>query len=131
MSKTGKTSSQPNAEEAILAAVAVRPDMTAAEVAEAANVGRSTAGKVLARLADSDKVTRARGSREGARRLPDRFSPVATGDQTEVAKASVSGIATNRSGTERLKPGKLDGLVLSFLQKNANSGPHAPTAVAK
>lgn len=131
MSKTGKTSSQPNAEEAILAAVAARPEMTAAEVAEAANVGRSTAGKVLARLADSDKVTRARGGREGARRLPDRFSPAATGDQTEVAKASVSEIATNRSGTERLKPGQLDGLVLSFLQKNADSGPHAPTAVAK
>jgi hypothetical protein len=54
----------------------------------------------------------------------------ATGKQTEPAtKASAS--ATNRSGKERLKPGQLDGLVLSFLQKNADSGPDAPTAVVK
>jgi MarR family len=130
MTKTGKTSSKPNSEQAILAAVGTRPEMTAAEVAEVAKVGRSTAGKILARLADSGEIARVRGGREGARRLPDRFSPAATGKQTDAAtKASVS--ATNRSGTERLKPGQLDGLVLSFMQKNADSGPHAPTAVAK
>jgi DNA-binding IclR family transcriptional regulator len=30
-----------------------------------------------------------------------------------------------------VKPGQLDGLVLSYLKKNADSGPHGPTAVAK
>jgi hypothetical protein len=132
MTKTGKTTSKPNSDQAILAAVGARPEMTAAEVAEAAKVGRSTAGKVLARLADSGEIARVRGGRDGARRLPDRFSLAATGDKgTEAAKAPAGGVATNRSGTERLKPGQLDGLVLSFLQKNADSGPHAPTAVAK
>jgi hypothetical protein len=131
MTKTGKTSSKPNSAQAILAAVGTRPEMTAAEVAEVANVGRSTAGKILARLADSGKVTRVRGGREGARRLPDRFSPAATGKQTDAAKVPAGQVATNRSGTERLKPGQLDGLVLSFMQKNVDSGPHAPTAVAK
>lgn len=132
MTKTGKTSSKPNSDQAILAAVGARPEMTAAEVAEIAKVGRSTAGKVLARLADSGEITRVRGRRDGARRLPDRFSLAAIGDKgTEAAKAPAGEVVTNRSGTERLKPGQLDGLVLSFLQKNADSGPHAPTAVAK
>jgi hypothetical protein len=76
---------------------------------------------------------RVRGGRDGARRLPDRYSLAAIGDKGEpkAAKAPAGGVATNRSGTERLKSGQLDRLVLSFLQKNADSGPHAPTAVAK
>jgi hypothetical protein len=128
MSKTGKTNSKPNSEQAILTAIAAQPEMTAAEVAGVAKLGRSTASKVLARLADSGKVARVRGGRDGARRLPDRFS-LLTGKPTKATKAA--GAATNGSGGERLKPGQLDGLVIAFLKKNADSGPHGPTAVAK
>jgi hypothetical protein len=98
--------------------------MTAAEVAGAAKLGRSTASKVLARLADSGKVARVRGGRDGARRLPDRFS--LSGKPTRAIKRQAAGAATNGSGGERLKPGQLDGLVIAFLKKNDDSAPHSP-----
>jgi hypothetical protein len=128
MSKTGKTSSKPNSEQAILAAITAQPEMTAAEVAGVAKLGRSTASKVLARLADSGKVARVRGGRDGARRLPDRFS--LSGKPTRATKRQAAGAATNGSGGERLKPGQLDGLVIAFLKKNDDSAPHSPTGVA-
>jgi hypothetical protein len=43
-------------------------------IASAAGIGRSTAAKVLAKLASSGRVLRIEGVREGARRLPDGFS---------------------------------------------------------
>jgi hypothetical protein len=129
MGKAGKTISKPNSEQAILAAFAAQPEMTAAEVAGIAKLGRSTASKVLARLADSGKVARVRGGRDGARRLPDRFS--LSGKPTRATKRqAAAGAATNGSSGGRLKPGQLDGLVIAFLKKNADSSPHSPTGVA-
>ena len=126
---------------------------TAADLAVAAGVGRSTAGKMLARLARSGEIKRAEGGREGARRLPDRFSiapaaPVAA-DARPPGAAAVSpapaasataetaedlephATAGADAGAERLRPGQLDGLVLAFLEENADTGPHGATAVAK
>ena len=131
MSKTGITNGKQTSEQAILAALASRLEMTVAEVAGVASLGRSTAGKVLARLADSGEVARVRGGRDGARRLPDRFSVEADKPSTKAAKPQAAEASDVESGGERLKPGQLDGLVIAFLKKNASRGPHDPTAVAK
>ena len=74
MSNSKQTTGKPASEHAILKALAANPEATAAEVADAAGVGRSTASKVLARLASSGEVRRIDGGRDGARRLPDRFA---------------------------------------------------------
>jgi MarR family len=127
MSKT-KT---PPAEQAILKALAADPEATAAEVAVAAGVGRSTASKVLARLASAGEARRAEGGRDGARRLPDRFSLAAAEPAGKTAKPKAAAGAKPKATGEHLKPGQLDGLVLAYLKRNADSGPHGPTAVAR
>jgi hypothetical protein len=123
MSNSKQTTEKPASEQAILKALAANPDATAADVAATANVGRSTASKVLARLASSGEVRRTEGGRNGARRLPDRFSLASAGPTAKTAKP--------KAAEERLKPGQLDGLVLAYLKENADSGPHGPTAVAQ
>jgi|HubBroStandDraft_2_1064218.scaffolds.fasta_scaffold159577_1 hypothetical protein len=134
MSKT-KT---PPAKQAILEVLKVEQEATIAQIAVSAGVGRSTASKVLARLASSGEARRTEGGRDGARRLPDRFAlasaePQATKDSTPKAsaKGDPSDSAKPKATGEHLKPGQLDGLVLAFLKKNADSGPHGPTAVAR
>ncbi len=122
MSKTKQTAEKPASEEAVLKALAGRPHATAADIASAAGLGRSTASKVLARLASTGEVRRIEGGRDGARRLPDRFA---------LASAEPAAQATKPKAAEKLKPGQLDGLVLTFLKENADSGPHGPSAVAK
>jgi Sugar-specific transcriptional regulator TrmB len=106
----------------VLKALASNREGTAADVAAAAGVGRSTASKVLARLASSREVHRTEGGRDGARRLPDRFALASAEPAAKGAKP--------KAAEERLKPGQLDGLVLDYLKKNAGSGPHGPTTVA-
>jgi len=130
MSETKQMTEKPASEEAVLKALAAKPQATAAEVAAAAGVGRSTASKLLARLASTGDVRRTQGGRDGARRLPDRFAltsaePAAQDTKPKAAKD------TEPKTAEKLKPGQLDGLVLSFLKENADSGPHGPTTVAK
>jgi Sugar-specific transcriptional regulator TrmB len=147
MNNSKQTTEKPTSEQAPMKALAANPEATAAEVAAAASVGRSTASKVLARLTSSGEVRRIEGGRDGARRLPDRFAlasaesaaddgkpksaddaePNAADDgepkSTEDAKPKAAG--------EHLKPGQLDELVLAYLKDNADSGPHGPTTVAK
>jgi len=130
---------KPPAEQAVLSALAANPEATAAGVAAAAGLGRSTASKVLARLASAGEVRRIEGGRDGARRLPDRFAlasaepaaadgkPKAAQDATPKAVAD----AKPKAAGEHLKPGQLDKLVLAYLKDNADSGPHGPTTVAK
>jgi DNA-binding IclR family transcriptional regulator len=117
-----QTTEKPASEEAVLKALASNPEGTAADVAAAAGVGRSTASKVLARLASSGEVHRTEGGRDGTRRLPDRFALARAEPAAKGAKP--------KAAEERLKPGQLDGLVLDYLKKNADSGPHGPTTVA-
>lgn len=106
--------------EAVLAALADGAT-SAAEVAERAGIGRSTATKALAALADQGKVTRKSGGRDGARRLPDGWSLRAAKTRRRTAKGSGS--------QGRLAKGELGDLVLAYLR--ANRGEHSPTAVAK
>ncbi len=131
MSNSKQTTEKPASEQAVLNALASKPEATAAEVAAAAGVGRSTAGKVLARLASSGEVCRSEGGRDGARRLPDRFALASAEPAAKSAKPKAAADAESRAAGERLKPGQLDGLVLAFLTENAESGPHGPTTVAQ
>ena len=139
MSNSKQTTEKPASEQAILKALAANPEATVAEVAVAAGVGRSTASKVLARLASAGEAHRTEGGRVGARRLPDRFALAAAelAAKTARPKAAVGAKskaavgAKSKTAGEHLKPGQLDGLVLAFLKKNADSGPHGPTAVAR
>jgi len=131
MSNSKQTTEKPASEQAVLKALVANPEATAAEAAAAAGVGRSTASKVLARLASSGQVRRNESGRDGARRLPDRFALASTEPAAMTAKPKAAADAKPKAAEDRLKPGQLDGLVLDFLRENKASGPHGPTTVAK
>ena len=114
--------------EAVLAALGSGP-ASAAEVAETADIARSTATKVLAALAAGGQVKRTPGGLDGARRLPDRWSlPGAAGDPGP--SAGDGGESKDTTPTSpRLGKGELTGMVAAFLRNNP--GEHSPSAVAK
>jgi DNA-binding IclR family transcriptional regulator len=114
------TDAKSSSEDAVVSALKSKPDSTAGELADAAGVGRSTVGKVLARLERAERVRRTRGGRDGSRRLPDRW---------KLAARKTS--SRRRSHGKRLRPGELDGLVVDYLAKHAEAGALSPTAVAK
>jgi hypothetical protein len=74
MSSKTKTESKPSPKETVKAAVEKHPGATAEGIAQVAGIGRSTAGKVLGRLADADEVVRHQGGRDQGKRLPDRWT---------------------------------------------------------
>lgn len=115
---------RPNPAEAVLAVLADRREATAAEVAEAAAIGRSTATKALAALAAEKKVSRVAGGRDGGRRLPDSWS-LATPSNPHPARTERAGAA---DGAARLGKGQLAKFVLAHLRRHP--GEHSPTAVA-
>lgn len=128
---------KPSAEQALMSALAARPSgLSTAELANAAGVGRSTASKLLARLESTGRALRTPGGRDGARRLPDRWtpasSPTSPASKSTEAPAGAKGEHTDghTAGVDRLRPGQLDGLVLGYLKQNARSAPHGPTAIA-
>jgi hypothetical protein len=122
-----KTKASP-AKQAILDVLKVEPQASVAQIAVSAGVGRSTAGKLLGQLESDGEVRRTEGGRDGKRRLPDLWS-LAT--QQPAAKLASSTHGKPSGDADRLKPGQLDGLVLAYLKKNARSGPHGPTTIAK
>jgi hypothetical protein len=146
MSKSKQTTE--NSEGLVRKALKDFPGATTQGIASAAGIGRSTASKLLARLESADEVVRTKEGREGARKLPDRWSLAEnterTSDsdhtaaqpragQTSAGKAKPRAAKSARKATaeQRLRPGQLDGLVLTYLQDNAASGPHGPGSVAK
>ncbi len=136
MKTNGQTASErgrPPSEEAVLGFLAKRPEATAADVAAAAGIGRSTAAKMLARLERSGEARRSAGGKEGGRRLPDRWELTAERASQEESAASEPGAEDAEpasSGAGRLRPGELDGLVLDYLRKHSRE-PLGPSAVAK
>lgn len=64
------------------AVLKARSDGTSAELAIAAGIGRSTAGKILAEWAKDGTVTRTPGGRANGRRTPDRWTIPTTADMT-------------------------------------------------
>jgi hypothetical protein len=73
MDTTGSTRAKSPSVEAILDALRQHPHATAAELAEFAGIGRSTAGKTLASLEAEAQVTRQHGKSEGRKPTPDRW----------------------------------------------------------
>ena len=112
--------------EAVLAALASGP-ASAAEVAEAAGIGRSTATKALAALATSGEVERSEGGRDGARRLPDRWSLPEADESHDTPGAPLA--AGDGPGSVRLGKGELAAMVAAYLA--GHPGEHSPSAIAK
>ncbi len=134
----------------VAAALVAQPGATAAELAEAAGIGRSTAAKALAAMEQEGTARRATGGRDGGRRLPDRWHPVGStagpdpsGEESEDPEpveldgAAVSGQGDGartepvEAGGDRLGKGALRSLVLDYLGAHAGPDGLGPTAVAK
>jgi len=67
----------PSATEALLQALGGRPGASAADLAAGAGIGRSTANKLLVKLAAEGRVVREAGGRRDDRRRPDRWTLLA------------------------------------------------------
>ena len=98
------TAAKLTSEEAVITAMATNGERTTAEIAAAVGLGRSTVAKTLAGLERTGLARRSTGGREGGRRLPDRWSVGASDERS----------ARGSSG-QRLRPGKLNALVLDFV----------------
>ena len=131
-----KTTAPPTSD-AVLAALADRPGAAAAELAAAASLGRSTVTKTLAQLEALGRVRRTPGSRDGARRLPDRWDLAAASESTEPpadpsatppTEAAVPEAGAASGG--RLAKGHLRAMVLEHLRTRPGQA-LSPTAVAK
>lgn len=116
------TAAKPSSHEAVTQALAARGELTSVELASTAGLGRSTVTKTLAALEQAGQVHRRPGGCEGGRRLPDHWSPAPRGQHGPKAPAS---------STERLRPGRLDGLVLNLIDSHGRDAPIGITAVAK
>jgi DNA-binding IclR family transcriptional regulator len=121
------------AAQALLDALADWPGATAPELAQAAGIGRSTAAKLLATLADQGRVLRQPGGRDGGRRAADRWTlptpdptpnpgpPIAT--PTRPAEPPPAGAGPLGAGQQRQ-------LVLGCLAERPGQA-LSPTAIAK
>ena len=133
--------------DAIGAALSAHPGATAAELAEVAGIGRSTAARCLAALEQAGTTRRTPGGRKGGRRLPDRWHlavadthgmpPV--GEGPDAAPAG-DGAGPVEAAAGRLGKGALGDLVLAYLAADAGSSSDGgdpggdglgPTAIAK
>ena len=127
----------PPAKQAILEVLKLQPQASVAQIAVSAGIGRSTASKLLAQLESDREVSRTEGGREGKRRLPDLWSLAGQQPAASDANAKPTGgrsadkPAASGHADRRLKAGGLEPLVLAYLKKNADSGPHGPSTVAK
>jgi DNA-binding IclR family transcriptional regulator len=111
------TTAKPTTESAVVKALVSGSDLTGAEIAADTGLGRSTVRKALAALERRGMVRRHPGGRDGRRRLPDRWSAGQTDD------------GSSTSGTQRLRPGQLDELVLDYI--NSQGAAVGATVVAK
>jgi DNA-binding transcriptional ArsR family regulator len=111
--------------EAVLEALAHHAEATAAELAEATGIGRSTAAKALGTLEAEGKAQRLPGGREGGRRRADRW----TMPEAVTARRPARSQPTQPS-TERLRPGALGEMVVEYLMAHGTEA-LGPTAVGK
>jgi biotin operon repressor len=144
--------------DAVLDALGHHPDSTAAELALATGLGRSTVSKALTVLETQQKASRQTGGRNGGRKLADRWTPLtehppggeqsaaphgpaATSLPTLAQKADQSMPAGGKHPTAihtphpdrasgRLGKGQLRAAVLAHLHARPGQD-HSPTAVAK
>jgi hypothetical protein len=96
------TGAKPSSIEAVLDVLRQHPGATAAQVAEQAGIGRSTAARTLANLETQGRATRRRGKAEaGGRAAPDRWSlaPEAPTDRADAGQPASDQPATEPAGT--------------------------------
>jgi DNA-binding MarR family transcriptional regulator len=141
---TMRTAAAPSSAEALLGALAGQPGATAADLAEVAGIGRSTAGKLLASLQAEGRVVRQPGGYQHGRRAADRWTlptPHATATPATATQDSRAAAATPtaeasdtdaqpRPESGRLGAGELRQLVLSCLADRPGQA-LSPTAIAK
>jgi DNA-binding transcriptional ArsR family regulator len=115
--------------EAITAALAEHPEVSAAELAEAAGIGGSTASKYLASLERDGIAVRRPGGHEGGRRVADRWALTSSTVSTEPSAEDVPP-ATDESSASRLHKGELSTLVFDYLKAHAGEA-IGPSAIGK
>lgn len=99
---TPESTGPPPTVQALIAALADRPDASAAELAETAGMGRSTATRLLAALAGQGRVLRRPGGYHDGRRIPDRWTLIAT----TTGIATTSPAAPDAAPTSPASPGR-------------------------
>ena len=121
----------------VLDALATRPGVSAAELAEALGIGGSTAAKHLAALEVAGTVHRETGGREAGRRLADRWSTTAAAIQAPPAEPDEVPADTGDAPAEgaarsadRLGRGALGALVREYLAARSHED-LGPTQVGK
>lgn len=125
-----RSSTRGSAADAVADALAAHPGATAAELAEVAGIGQSTAAKALAALEADGAARRVPGGRsEAGRRQPDRWDPPAHVVPAEAPPHAELATETTES-VSRLRRGELTGLVLEFLAARPGEA-LGPAAVAK
>ncbi|MDA8290222.1 MAG: helix-turn-helix domain-containing protein [Actinomycetota bacterium] len=139
------------AAEVVAELLGANENVTVAELASLAGLGQSTIGKALAALEATGAAVRVPGGRDGARRLPDRWSAVAAAEskpEIEVDATSSEACASSQQDPEpeapagtlpppepatderpRLGKGTLGTLVFAYLMENP--GDHGPVEIAK
>jgi len=134
-------------DEALTAALAAHPEVTAAEVAGVLGVGQSTVAKRLAALESAGAVHRIPGGRVAGVRAPDHWSVLRTADpptaaapaeetapEEAVAEPAATGTAAEGPGSEapagRLRRGALGALVRGYLAARPADA-FGPAAVGK
>ena len=126
----------------IAAALVDQPGATAAELADAAGIGRSTAAKALAVMEQEGTARRIPGGRDGGLRLPNRWELVvdgAAGDEPAVegggpavtAYVDERNTGPGEAESGRLEKGALRSLVFDYVATHAGPDGLGPTAVAK
>jgi hypothetical protein len=126
--------------DAVATALVAQPGATAAELAEAAGIARSSAAKALTAMEQQGTACRIPGGRDGGRRLADRWHPASSATE-EVSPAEPS-LAKERepgpleaeraeAAASRLAKGALRSLVLDYLAAHAGPEGLGPTAIAK
>jgi predicted transcriptional regulator len=119
----------------LLDALTQRPDRTAAEVAAAAGIGRSTASKLLATLATQGRVLRRPGGHQGGRRTPDRWILITAIPNFAATSTAPSASPPAEAGQSKRAPGRLGAgqlrdLVAAYLAQRPDQALSA-TAIAK
>lgn len=128
------TTKKAAAGERVAAALAARPEGTAAELAADTGLGQSTVGKALTALEADGAACRRPGGHDGARRLPDRWS--ATPAAEDAVSPAPVGPATPKPAKAacgqvdgRLRSGQLREVVAELLA--GATEPVSPTRLAK
>ena len=122
-------------EEKLWQALRDNPGSTATALSTIAEIGKSTAPKLLTRWEANGLVTRTAGIATGGPRPADHWSITATNDQpssdeqpTATAESSPDS-EQQQEKQERLAPGALRGMVEDYLRDN--SGEFSPNAIGK